>query len=793
MDTLTRSKTRTSTARATAHATARRRKSRWARSLLLEQLEHRCVMATDLGSKPLIFDPTAANPVSGDEITIGLIKFSRNGNDILVNYQIDPSFQTQYDLTSVHTRLNGGINGDVETLGLPSNTESYQHLISIAPDVYLETIEACAGTDKRDIEKIETLFPIYGSVTASANGLVTNPGYFDTVFQPGRVTTATDVGANTVTFAATESTWDTGQAIRVITGFGGGLTPSATNTTAGIETISFAIPHGLTTGNPVRVASAGGGLSSNVTYYARVTNTNTISLYSSASAATAGGTTGLLDLTAAITVPVYGTSTTGLVRTPVASPVTNSQSYFVRHLGGNQYLLYDTYANALAGGATGVRDITASVPTDGSLVFVGENEALYYLGQAPVANSQSPSSTDIVGDTISFATDPLWANGTAVRLDRASGGLAANTTYYVNKTAAATYRLYDTAANAIAGTLTGRKNITSTVTAVVFDQVNSLTFPNPHQWSTGTIVRPSVSMGGLVNTSNYYVRVINPYTVSLHTTLAAAQSNLSPVHFTAPITATLSPMFAGWCLDIDRAFPSGTELMVKAYSSYDLDSLRDTSLDPKNLYPNENGLVTLNVGAVPLSTDVTNDTVTFTAAHNLTTGEEVRVTSDSNVLVSTTSYFARLINSTTIAFYDTAAHATAGGVVGRMNLTGSIAATSEVYRVNQLDFSVNLGWTTGTKVRVDTAGGGLITGADYFLRVVDANSITLHPTLANALANTSLVPLTGPLSATTKIYIQETIVEKPENLDVMNWVFNQNYQNRLAAGQTISATTLANG
>jgi uncharacterized repeat protein (TIGR01451 family) len=750
-------------------------------------------MATDLGSRPLVFDPTSANPGSGDEVNIGLITFSRDGSNVVVNYQIDPSFQTQYDLKSVHTRLNGGIDGDVETPNLPANTESFQHVISLPPEAYLEKIEACAGTDKRDIEKVEDLFPTYGSVTASANGLITIPGYFDTVFQPGRVVLSTDVGANTVTFSATESVWDTGQAIRVIVGFGEGLTPSATNTTAGIETITFAIPHGLSTGNPVRVATTGGGLLSNVTYYARVTNVNTISLYSSASSAAVGGATGRMDLTAPITSLIYGTSTTGLVRTPVSSSATSSQSFFVRHLGGNQYLLYDTYANAMAGGATGVRDVTATVPTDGSLVFVGENESLFYLGQAPIANSQSPSSTDTVGDTISFSTDPLWANGTAIRLDRAAGGLAANTTYFVNKTAAATYRLYDTAANAIAGTLTGRRNITASVTAVVFDQVNSLTFPNPHQWSTGTIVRPSVSVGGLQTTSNYYVRVIDQVTVSLHTSLAAAQGNLNPVNFTAPVTATISPMFAGWCLDVDRAFPIGSELMVKAYSSYDLDSLRDTSRDPKNLYPNENGLVTQNMGAVPLSTDVTNDTVTFTAAHNLTTGEEIRVTSDSNVLLSTTSYFARVINTTTIAFYDTAAHASAGGVTGRSNLTGSIASSSVVYRVKQIDFSVNLGWTTGTKVRVDTAGGGLITGADYFLRVVDPNSITLHPTLASALGNSSLVPLTGPLSATTKIYIQETIVEKPENLDVMNWVFNQNYQNRLAAGQTISATTLANG
>lgn len=63
-------------------------------------------------------------------------------------------------------------------------------------------------------------------------------------------------------------------------------------------------------------------------------------------------------------------------------------------------------------------------------------------------------------------------------------------------------------------------------------------------------------------------------------------------------------------------------------------------------------------------------------------------------------------------------------------------------------WTANPGWTTGTYVYVLTTGGGLTAGVDYWYNRVDATSGSFHTTLANAIAGTSKVDLTGNITQT---------------------------------------------
>jgi hypothetical protein len=69
----------------------------------------------------------------------------------------------------------------------------------------------------------------------------------------------------------------------------------------------------------------------------------------------------------------------------------------------------------------------------------------------------------------------------------------------------------------------------------------------------------------------------------------------------------------------------------------------------------------------PSSTDLTGDTVTFTADHGLTTGMVVRVATTGFGLTAATDYYVNVVDNDTVSFHTTYAAAVAG--TGKVNLT----------------------------------------------------------------------------------------------------------------------------
>jgi hypothetical protein len=81
--------------------------------------------------------------------------------------------------------------------------------------------------------------------------------------------------------------------------------------------------------------------------------------------------------------------------------------------------------------------------------------------------------------------------------------------------------------------------LTPSATSNVNDTVD---FASAHGWTTGTMIVPASTVGGLTVNVIYYINATDSDTVSFHTTLANAEAGTSKVDLTANITQELRPV-----------------------------------------------------------------------------------------------------------------------------------------------------------------------------------------------------------------------------------------------------------
>ncbi|MBX9582576.1 MAG: hypothetical protein K2X87_19900 [Gemmataceae bacterium] len=251
---------------------------------------------------------------------------------------------------------------------------------------------------------------------------------------------------------------------------------------------------------------------------------------------------------------------------------------------------------------------------------------------------------------------------------------------------------------------------------------------------------------------------------------------------TGPVTAVVSEIFNAWCVDIDRNI-GGAEYTAEFFSSYAPGTFPDTTTDPKTggAAVEATGFVPANTSRTPATTNAAADTVTFSPSSGCVTGQEVAVTTASGGLAAGT-YFVR-VSGSSVSFYNTAAQASAGGTTGRANLTGPV--TSAIYRTQSIDFTATHNLATGTRVRVSIATAGLAAGTDYYVRSIGPKTVSFYPTAADAAADTNRITLAAPgFDPTARVRVAENLVEKPENLDLVNWVLNQNFVGQPAGDST---------
>ncbi len=211
--------------------------------------------------------------------------------------------------------------------------------------------------------------------------------------------------------------------------------PAAVDTTA--ETINLGSSTTLKTGDAVTYYAGNGapigGLTDGTKYYVNVVSGGTIKLYDTAADAQAGGTTGLMNLASQGANGQYlsGGGSTG---TSVGATVSVNfvKDTNLAYLGGSTFK------------AAGL-DVEATTPAQ----TISFNPA---TGVNVTNNTVNLGVTDLVtGDAVTYN-----ANGGTV-----IGGLTTGTTYYVNVQADGSVKLYDSYADAVAAGATGLMTLTA--------------------------------------------------------------------------------------------------------------------------------------------------------------------------------------------------------------------------------------------------------------------------------------------------------------------------------------------
>src|SRR6185295_3044868 len=70
---------------------------------------------------------------------------------------------------------------------------------------------------------------------------------------------------------------------------------------------------------------------------------------------------------------------------------------------------------------------------------------------------------------------------------------------------------------------------------------DTVTFAAAHGWTTGTMVTPATTIGGLTAGTTYYINAVSSTVVSFHTTLANAEAGTPKVDLTASVTSEIRP------------------------------------------------------------------------------------------------------------------------------------------------------------------------------------------------------------------------------------------------------------
>lgn len=237
---------------------------------------------------------------------------------------------------------------------------------------------------------------------------------------------------------------------------------------------------------------------------------------------------------------------------------------------------------------------------------------------------------------------------------------------------------------------------------VAISPFNKFVSNTEHQFSTGQSVVLNTVTGttpiGLTNSDQYYVGVVDPYTIQLYTDPLYAQSKEYPVSLTSIASAgTLS-----------------------------FTDQRDA-----------NPVTSIHFASAPALTISQGNEVVFHGSPL------------PSPLVSGVTYFVNILDSTNLQVF-----ASLQDALNNKNpiyLTGSNAAfTIQIRKViapiTQLVFPVAHLYSTGDLVQSATNGGTLpqplVSGQNYYVHVIDSLTVTLHTSYADAVSGNNIIVMT---------------------------------------------------
>jgi hypothetical protein len=494
--------------------------------------------------------------------------------------------------------------------------------------------------------------------------------------------------------------------------------------------------HGLVDGQAVRYSNGGGttipGLTNNATYYIKRIDASLIKLSSTAAGIVSGPY-------ANITGP--GTGTQSLLITALnytTDTITLPSHGFLQ----GELVLYD------AKGQTVVNGLTTATPY--YIIFVDQ-------------------------DNIKLATTPENAvSGTAVNITDTPAGVGRHTLQSLSKTPDGIYNITSlNPAEPTTFTVEAQGSVPEIVKtfnprATIDVPQNAFVIPS-HGFLTGTKVNYSKGaaatvISGLTDLDDYYVVAINKDYLRLASSAenAATGTVVTVADYGTGVahSFTTSQINGNVTGAGSVTIASGSVLVTGTGTQF-------TKIlkvgDRFRLFPPN---TTKTHGVVQFAAaDINTSTDQIAKAHTLPTGQAVVFSAGGGTaptgLVEGTTYFVRAVSTTAITLHTSLAGAqansgvvdiTAAGTGTAFTLTASTINLDLTFAAANINTSTDVitvahPFTTGTQVIFDARGGtapsGLVTNDSYFVRNTSFTSLTLHPTAADAAADSNKIDITA--------------------------------------------------
>ena len=494
--------------------------------------------------------------------------------------------------------------------------------------------------------------------------------------------------------------------------------------------------HGLTDGQAVRYSNGGGttipGLTNNATYYIKKIDASIVKL------ATTNALTTFANITGA------GTGTQQLLITSLnftSDTITLPSHGFL----SGELVLYD------AKGQTVVNGLTTATPY--YIIFVDQ-------------------------DNIKLATTPENAiAGTAVNITDTPAGVGRHTLQSLSKTPDGIYNITSLNPSAPTTFTVEAKGQVPVITKTfnprtAIDLVQNAFYIPSHGFLTGTKVNyskgpASTVISGLTDLTDYYVVAVNRDYLRLAETAedAASGTVLTVTSYGTGVAHTLiSDQINGNVTGAGNVtITSGSVLVTGSGTQFSKilkvgDRFR---LFPPNVTKTHGG-ITFAAADINTSTDLIakNHTIPTGQAVVFSAGGGTAPTTDAGALVEGGTYYVRAASSSSIALHTTLAGAlastgtvnfTAAGTGTAFTLTASTINLDTTFAAADINATSNVitkahNFVTGTQVIFNNGGGttpaGLVNNDSYFVRNSSFTSLTLHPTAADANANSNVVDIT---------------------------------------------------
>lgn len=400
-------------------AAGMRRKAVRRSRIAIESLESRSLLtATVLASEPMLFDPTPAQPQSGDELAVGTIQILRDGSTLSLGLQINSPYDATYHIedASVDLSVNGGTTQTIP-LSLPEHAKSATLTVPQTVAVGIQfSISASVGVTKVDTSVLNFNLPALAAqqILPSGQQIVAPNSLFDANFSSANILPAlggTSLANDTVTFPE-DPGWRTGEAVRVVATIG------APETGIGTHQVSYTQGSSTFFGPGQDRAAA-------VVRYVRRETATAYSFYLTSADAVSGQSR--VDLTAA--VPADGTmlfsgSSSDLPffgQTPVESSAipsaTDDNADTVQFASAPIWLTGDAVEVSASTGGLAAGIWYVRVQGSNYSFYSTAGEAADLGSSAGLVDLTGPVTANLsLANRVQFPAAHRWTTGTAVRL-----------------------------------------------------------------------------------------------------------------------------------------------------------------------------------------------------------------------------------------------------------------------------------------------------------------------------------------------------------------------------------------